>query len=156
MRTGGVMRGKKKDKYVMSLSELKGLDAERREAQATLKALDQERYGDGSAGGSIDRDKIRKEVRKYDDIIANHTPRNMRGVTKDKLANRAKELRDKIKEGMPTSNEMNDMRRNPGAPLKNLEWEKRNSKNLNEYKQTMRMLEPRDPSAASIERFRRQ
>jgi len=149
------MRGNKRDDYVMSLSELKGLDAERKEAQATLKALEQDKYGDGTPGGTIDRDRIRKEVKRYDDIIGRHTPSNIRGVKKDKLAKRASELREQIKEGMPTRSEMNDLRRYPGAPIKNLEWEKRNAQRLQEYKQTMRRLEPNDPSSASVERFRR-
>lgn len=144
-----------KPRYVASPSELAEMKRNASENRQILRQMEEERYGAGGRGDGADKEALRKEANRYEKMADDFSPRKLRGGDKDKLAKRAEELREKMSEGMPTYSEMNDMRKNPSAPYKNLAWEKRNAENTQEYKQIMRRLEPGDPGAASIERFRR-
>jgi hypothetical protein len=148
---GGAM---KKSKYVMSQSELASLTDEKKMSESAIREFETEGYGQGTRATQFDPNKVRAEIKRYDTIIKDHTPSPLRGGDKDRMAKRADELKRSISEGMPTYSEMNDIRKNPDAPRKNLMWEKRNAGAIHEYKQIMRRLEPHDGGAASIERFR--
>ena len=146
---------KKKSDYVMSHSELASVKDERRSAESALKEMEREDYGKGGKGEEIDRGRLRKEAKRYANLEEQHNASAPTGAAKDRLAKKAEELRDKIRDGMPSKAEMNNLRRHPEAPTKNLAWEKRNAGSLQEYKQVMRRLERDNPYAASVERFRR-
>jgi len=144
--------GRKVVRQVLTPSEIQTLKADRNEAAAMLKEA--EGYGDGGPGSQMDKARVQAEVRKLDKAIEDGSPRKMRGGDKDKINDRAKELASSIQEGMPTRDEMRNLRDNPGAPFKNLEWQKRNAQKIQEYKQIMRRLEPGDPMASNIENLR--
>lgn len=145
---------RKKDDYVMSPSELQGLREEMHDTENVLKTA--EEYGKGTqASEMLDKGALKRSIKAYDVMINKYTPPKLRGATKDKVAKRAKELAEVIKQGMPTYEEMNDLKRHPGAPWKNLNWEKAKAAAINEWKQCQRKLEPGDPTASSIERLRR-
>ena len=145
----------KKPKYVMSPSELRTLKEDAQMNRHMLKQAESEGYGAGSRGSVMDKAAIEKQARNLEKIAESHAPGKVTGQDRDKLSKRAEELREKLKDGMCSKDEMRDMRNHPDAPIKHLEWERRNGKNTGEYKQIMRRLEPQDPGAASVERFRK-
>jgi len=142
----------KKD-YIMSPSELQGLKQERNETKNILKNA--ESYGHGTrASEMLDKGELKRSISKYDMMIEKYTPSVLKGKSKDKVAARAKELGEFIREGMPTHNEMMDIQKNPGVPWKNLNWEKSKATAIQEWKQCQRKLEPGDPTASTVERLR--
>ena len=145
----------KKPKYVMSHSELKTVREDAQMQRAMLKQMEQEGYGSGSRGSVLDKSAVEKQARHYEKLADSHTPEKLKSLDKDKLAKRASELEGKMREGMCSHDEMRNLKGNPGAPMKHLDWERRNGSNAYEYKQIMRRLEPNDPGASSIEKFRR-
>ena len=144
-----------KPKYVMSHNELRTLREEASMNRQMLSHVEKEGYGAGSAGSVLNKNAIAKQAKHLESLALKHTPEKLSGADRDKLAKRAQELRTQLKQGICSHNEMNNMKKNPGAPLKHLEWERRNGQTTSEYKQVMRRLEPDDPGAASIERLRK-
>lgn len=144
-----------KRSYVMSQSELKNLKEEAHSARQIVKLVEQENYGAGGRGSQLDKNALIKQAQQMEKIVADHSPKPIRGGDKDKLAKRAAELKEKLSEGMCSREEMKDIHKYPEAPMKHLEWEKRNSAAAYEYKQIMRRLEPGDPGASMVERLRR-
>ena len=147
-----MVRGKKKE--LLSPGELKDLQTERKEVQSHIRELE-DGSGAGTRAAAIDRANLAKAEQRLGKVIADHSPRDVRGGDKDRLAARANELREKISEGMPTYDQMWKTSKHPGIVRQNLEWSRRNTANVKEYKQVMRQLEPGDASASSVERFRR-
>ena len=145
-----MVRGKKR--HVLSPSEVQALKNDQRDMDGMLAEADREQWGDK---GRLDTDALRRQSRKLGHEIEQGTPRKIKAATKDKMAARARELEEIFKQGMPTQDEMWDLKHHPGAPMKNLNWQKRNAKGIAEYKQLQRELEPGDPTASSIEHLRR-
>ncbi len=138
-------------KQALSVSELKNLEEEKRDLEQMIK--DVNGAGPGSSRGSqIDVDRIKKNITYLDEQITDHSPKKIRPYQKDKMADRASYLADKIKEGMPDWDQMRRPNLYPGIIRQNFEWNKRNANNIKEYKQIMRNI---DPNRASIERLRR-
>jgi len=141
-------------KEVLSPSELRSLKDELREMDTLDRTLS-EGVGRGTPGEGIDRGILQQQRNRYSRIIQDHSPKKIKTITKDKMAKRAHELEASIRSGMLTYDEMNDLNKNPGAPFKNLQWEKRNATAIKEWKQLQRNLEPGDPTASSVERLRK-
>lgn len=146
---------KKEPKYIMSVSELRELRGNKRDIDNTLRMLH-----DGTGRGTrakemIDEGRLKKQARMYEKKIAQHTPSKVSGVQKDKLAKEAKRLQKEIRQGMPTYDEMWNMKNNPGIPYKNLQWERRNANKIHRWKQIQRQLNPGDPTTSNVERLRR-
>jgi len=77
-------------------------------------------------------------LKRLETSLERDTPREYTGTDLDKAVRREKELREKIKNGMPTSEEM---RRNPpGALDKHMQWEARNKADIAEWKNIRRRL----------------
>jgi hypothetical protein len=77
-------------------------------------------------------------LKRLEQSLERDTPREYTGADLDKAVRREKELREKIKNGMPTSEEM---RRNPpGALDKHMQWEARNKADIAEWKNIRRRL----------------
>jgi len=147
---------KKAEDYVMSPSELGALKEEMNDASGVLQTLERDQYGEGTrASEMIDRNALRAQVRKYDALVTKYAPKAIRGATKDKLAKRSKELAQFIQDGMPSFEEMNNLKKHPGTPWKNLNWEKSKAQAIYEWKQCQRRLCPGDPTASSVEMLRR-
>ena len=150
-----MVRGKKAGTgQILSPSELKDLKTERNEIQSNLREID-EGAGAGTRAAAINRANLEKASQRLEKTIVDHSPRVIRGGDKDRLASKAEELREKISQGMPSYDQMWKPTKHPGIVRQNLDWQRRNAGNINEYKQVMRQLEPGDPSASSVERFRR-
>jgi len=77
-------------------------------------------------------------------ILEGSPPNDLKGETKDALANRQHELEASIKVGMPTHE---DMRRNPaGAVDRHRKWEKANKERILERQNILHLLNPDDDS----------
>lgn len=144
-----MVRGKKK--HVLSPSEVASLKREQKDITSMLAEADRENWGDK---GRLDRDALTRQSRRLGQAIEDGKPKRLKGATKDKMAKRAKELEKSFTEGMPSYDEMWDLKHHPGAPQKNLNWQKRNARAIQEWKQIKRSLEPEDPTASSIETLR--
>jgi len=95
-------------------------------------------------------------------------PRDLKDTERTKLYTRVKYLEGKIRDGMPTRDEMMGKRHsNPGNPnskyqearpgdvKKHMKWLSATQKYQDEWKKIMRILEPDDPEAANVERLRK-
>lgn len=78
------------------------------------------------------------------------------GPVKDALYTEKKRLAEKLREGMPTKEEM--WRGGPHIVHRHMQWEKSNKDTILRYKNVARQLEPdsSDPDLANIESFRPQ
>lgn len=97
---------------------------------------------------------LAKGIRAMEDDLEENSPPVLDAPTRDALAMRQRELREKIKEGMLTHEEM---RRNPpGAVDRHRAWEAQNTDRILEYKNVCRALDPDSDAKdlASIEVFR--
>lgn len=141
-------------KHILTAQEIQSLKAEKQELESTQKALTTEQFGKGTKAEMIDQGKLRADIQKLDAAIINATPGKMSGPQKDRLAAEAKELAERIQEGMPTRDEMRRPTNYPGVIQKNQEWEKRNKGNIEKWKQIQRTLEF-GGSASNVETLRR-
>jgi hypothetical protein len=138
----------------MTHGEKEDLAGLRQEAQSTLDHL--EKNPGTSRSDMIDKARLKKEIAYYDGQIAAGTPQAFRGMNKDKMVARAKELADKMQVNMPTREQMDHPARNPGAVRKHMIWTKNNDGNIREYKELQRRLEPDDPTATDVEKLRKE
>lgn len=145
---------KRKQEEILSVNERANLQAEKRDLENQLKEMDREKWGAGTSR-SVDRSKVRKDIRRIEMALIGGSPKRMTGKTKDNYVKKAKQLEEKIKEGMPTTDEMLRPHKHPGAIRKQFEWEKRNGKAIREWKNIRRRLEPSDPTVSNVERLRR-
>ena len=97
---------------------------------------------------------LAKGIRAMEEDLEENSPPQINGPTRDALLVRQRELREKIKDGMLTHEEM---RRNPpGAVDRHRKWEAQNTDRILEYKNVCRALEPDSDAKdlASVEVFR--
>ena len=114
---------------------------------------------------NVDPAQYLTELRSIDKILAQRTPPVARGVQKDRLWKRAKELESIIGRDMPTKDQVwgkrvkNDdgsYRREADdeAVQQHIAWEKKNKSNINEYISIMKILEPKQ-MCSWVEKLRR-
>jgi hypothetical protein len=144
-------RAKKKE--VLSENELRGLREEQRELEATLKTV--EDHGKGTPAESLDQPALHRQLSRIKEAIKDGEPGKISGVQKDKIAERARELEEGLKRGICSRDEMENLKRNPGAPLKNLRWQRDNASAVKEWRQAQRILNPGDPTSGNLDRLRR-
>ena len=146
----------KKGKVVQKAKRyLTKAEREDREQQVNrMKAqLRQPTWVNDALGGNSPQ-TLAKGIRSLEDDLEENSPPKLESTTRDALAMRQRELREKIKEGMLTHEEM---RRNPpGAVDRHRKWEKQNTDRILEYKNVCRALEPDSDAKdlASLEVFR--
>lgn len=147
-----MVRGKKQ-KQVLSVQEIENIKEERRDLENSLREA--EGYGAGTAGEQLDKAKIKAQIKRYDDAIAEGTPGRIAGKTKDSLVREARELEERFVEGLPTRYEMNHPGKCPGAVRKNLAWLERNEKTgyVDRYRTIQRIINPGEEK--SIETLRK-
>ena len=144
------MRGQAKAvKQVLSSTEVDNLVAEKKELEGVLRDADE-----AGAGKSVDRAQINRQIAHVDAQIKQSTPARVSGSSRDRMASESKELEAKIKQGMPTREEMMKPNHNPGAIDKHIRWERSNAGNIAQYKALQRQLNPGDPRAGSVENLR--
>jgi hypothetical protein len=147
-------RGKGKQKQTLGVGEIAGLKDEMKEIGATLKYLDENPQA--SRGQEVNKSGLIKRAEHLQRCIDEGTPKEVRGINKDKIAERAKVLESEMQENMPTRQEMDHPGTNPGAIAKHMKWLQRNDARVREYKEIQRSLNPDDPAGTSIERLRRE
>jgi hypothetical protein len=152
-----MVRGKTKTKKVersLSHGELQDVRGLKQDAEATLRHIEE---NPGTARSeTVNKAGLKKQIDYYDQVIHDGMPKTPRsGVQKDALAKEAKELAEKMKEGMPTRAEMDHPSKNPGAIRKHIQWAQRNDDNVRRYREIMRRLDPQDPTSSDVERLRR-
>jgi hypothetical protein len=87
-------------------------------------------------------------------LVTQSPPEDLPGAAKDKLYKEAKALEDKLRQGMPSREEM---RKNPpGTVGEWMRYEKANKKDILKWKNIQQMLEPTsdDPDLSNVERLR--
>jgi len=136
----------------LTIGERQDIVGQRQEAEATLKFVNE---NPAAVAPGVDKARLKKEIERYDNILHEGTAQKVSGLNKDKLIKEAQRLRDEIKQNMPTREEMDHPAKNPGAVSKHMMWNKRNQKNIEQYKQIQRQIEPDDPTATSVENLRR-
>lgn len=149
-----MVRGQGKQ-HILSVNEVEGLKSEKRELESTLAALEKDGYGVGTQASSISKEGIQKQIKFLDRAIDQGSPKKMTGYSKDKIADEARVLEEKIRENMPSRDEMDNPRRHPGVIQKQVMWEKRNALAIERWKQIQRQLNPQDPTCSSVEKLRR-
>lgn len=151
------MRGRKKrvkDDGSLTLSEIDELKDEKRDREENLRFIEE---NPGSERAQLlDKGKLRNERDYFDEVIHENSPSKVRGQRKDSLASEAEEIRKSFSSDMPTKHEMDFPADHPGVIWKHINWSKKNDKHIRRYKEIMRHLEPHDPTATDIERFRKE
>lgn len=115
-----------------------------------------------------DPEGVKKLIRKRQELLKVHTPKKLTGKSANKAYERAKELKEKIAEAMPTRGQYYQREPRPGdGHGKHRDFEEavkqqmafQTNPGLNaavlEYKSIMRQLDPSDPTIANIENLRR-
>ena len=139
------------NKKNLTVATRKHLEERIRESEGLLKSAKEGTYKKQS---QIDTDQISRNIKKDKATLEKNAPVKFSGgAEKDKEYRRAKELEEKIKQGMPTDSEMRMSP--PGTISKHLAWNRENKERIAEYKGIQRRLEPDNPNAANIERLRR-
>lgn len=139
-----------KKKHVLSVSEKDLLKQEVQEIRSGLREMDAEKFGEGTKH-QVDAAKMRAQADRLEQAVREGEAGSLCGSAKDKVYKQARELEEKIKQGMLSKEEM----RNAGNARAHLEWEQRNARAIEEWKQARRRLEPNDPNASNIEQLRR-
>ncbi len=135
-------------KKVLSIAEREGLIEEKKDLEAQLN------NSEYAAAQQIDSGAIKRQVAKLDQAIHEGSAPSVRGANKDRLYARAKELKEIIVKGMPTQYEMDNPGKAIGAVGKHRNWEARTQAAREEFRQIMRTLEPDDPTAVDVEKWR--
>lgn len=113
----------------------------------------------------IDKDEIRKKIKKNEKILEERKSPGTLEKDRDKLYRRAKELEEFIKDGMPTKDEHMGKRKTnsdgkkyqeaqEGDINKEMRWMTEKASAVREWKRIMRMLEPDNPSITNVESLR--
>ena len=142
-----------KGKYILSASERQGLEDDKRELETALKDAESGEYGKGTKA-SVDTDAIKREISRIDHALDDGKAPKLSDTKKDELVKEAQALKERFMQGMPTRFEMDHPSRCPGAVHKHLNWDKRTAADRNRYKEIMKILDPDDPTATDIEKFR--
>jgi len=146
-------RGRNTEKRSMTLGERTDIQGLKKETEANLRFL--EENPGVSRGDSVSKDRMKKEIKRYDQILHEGAPVAPRGSNKDALVKEARQLEEQMRVNMPTREQMDHPAKNPGAIHKHLKWSKENDPRVRRYKEIQRRLEPEDPTAMDVEKLRR-
>lgn len=144
------MRGK--PKKILSISERETLAGEKQDLGGQLKSARGKEWGDSSR---MDTGVMAQQMNVIDKALHDGVAPVVKGVKKDGMAQRSKDLLTSIREGMPTRYEMDNPHLCPGAVHKHLKWSAKNAANITEYRRIMKTLEPDDPTTYDLEKYRR-
>lgn len=101
-----------------------------------------------------DKAVVKGKLHRMQKALQEQSAPELTPLMKDKVVARGKELEEKIREGMPSSEEM---RKNPpGAVGKHMRWERKNKAAIMEWKNTQVAMNKGsdDPDLANVERLR--
>lgn len=123
-------------------------------------------------GGRIqEKDQAQKNLAQWQKLLDKNNPETMSPQTRSALWKRAKKLKDEFMIGMPSRDELHPVHavEKNGAILtvvdeermktsniidREIVWHKKMDDKIREFKNIMRHLNPDDPNAADIEKFR--
>lgn len=141
------------------------MEKERSNAERWLKT---HRNSEFSAVRGADETFARRTIRKCDEMLRLRKAPVVDEMQKDKMARRVKYLEQKIKEGMPTRDEMMGKRHShadnpnskyeeavPSIVSRHIAWSKANDLRVKEWKRLKRILEPDNPEATNVEMLRK-
>ncbi len=118
-----------------------------------------------------DKGQAQKEAEKWENTYEKNAPETLSPEAKNAMWKRAKALKDEFTIGMLTTDELHPVSKtekngvisvvvdaqkmnNANTVRRQFDWNKKNEKAVREYKNIMRHLNPENPSATDIERFR--
>jgi hypothetical protein len=135
----------------MSVSERVSVEGQLRDRESMLKNEDElENTKVGTSGLDAEVHKLRRMVERDKSFQLTDQHRIM-------LSKKRKQLIDLMVPDMPTYDEMwlpTGTRESNRAVRKNIAFEQKHAKNIQQYQYVMRLLEPNDPDAGSIEEIR--
>lgn len=151
--------------------EIAGSDA-RQIMQSNIKA-ETAKITNGWFNGRIDVNSARKSLKDYQRNFDRTAPESLTDETKNSMWKRAKQLKDEFIVGMLSTDELHPVKglmvdgsmkyvadyekiNASRAVERNTSWYRQNEKKLAEFKNIMRHLNPDNPMASDIERFRPQ
>ena len=139
----------------------------RRELQENI------RYETGNIRNSnTDSGDARKNIKKWQDAYSKACPENLDAATKNAMWKKAKELKDQFTIGMLSKDELHpvstyvnkhnvpvvvvdeDKMSNGNTVQRQKAWDDKQGSNVREYKNIMRHLNPDNPNASDVEKFR--
>jgi len=144
-----------KGRHILSPSEREGLEDEKRELEVALRDAESGEYGKGTSA-AVDTAALKRQIARIGQALDDGRAPKVYGKTRDELVKEAEVLKGRIIEGMPTKYEMDHPAMCPGAVRKHLNWDKRTQSDKIRYKEIMNILEPDDPTAADLEKFRKE
>lgn len=120
------------------------------DAKSELKALEAKITDKGIE----DKAEAMRQYRRVSKSVNEQTPQPPVDAEEEgKMVARERELREKILEGMPSQEEMR--KAPPGAVDKHIAWERRNKRNILEWKNIrLRLSHGEEAEAANLERYR--
>jgi len=101
-----------------------------------------------------DKGEVTRRIARLQNALVTQSPPELPGAAKDKLYKESKALEDKLRQGMPSREEM---RKNPpGTVGEWMRYEKANKKDILKWKNIQQMLDPTsdDPDLSNVERLR--
>jgi hypothetical protein len=144
-------KGKQKVVELLSPMEKEGLYGEKQDLQTQLRDLTE--FGQGTAAVQIDKSIIQKRIDRIDQAIAEREPPKISGSRKDELIKEVGEIKEKLRLGMPTREEMAHPAKNPGAVRKHMHWDAKNKTLIERFRTIQRLINPDEPE--SIENLRK-
>lgn len=136
---------------LLSKSEREGLENQKAELESQLKELDE--FGQGTPAAQMDKAEIKRQIARIEKALAARETPHVTGAKKDELIKEAHEIEEKLRDGMPTRDEMNHPARYPGAVRKHLNWLKRNAALIERYRHIQLLVNPDQPE--SVETLRK-
>jgi len=103
-----------------------------------------------------EKKQVREQRRLAEKSLEYQAPPELSPLERDKVARRVQELEGRLRQGLPTAEEMR--KKPPGAVTKHQAWERNHKQELFEYRRGLRMLNPdsNDSELGSVERLRPQ
>lgn len=145
-----MVRGKGLSAQALSPSEIENLREQRSELEGVLREKGE--FGSGTSAEQIDEVAIKRQINRLDMAIGSQPKLSSKQM--DAAAKRMGEIEEIVKDGMPTRYEMDKPHKNPGAVRKHLEWSKRNSSIIEEYRNLRNLLGEHGRSIESLRKDR--
>ena len=142
-----------KSKRILTPGEVEDIKGMKAEAEEQIRMMG---VGAGTHADSIDKARLQKQVNYYGRLLDEGKAPKVRGTNRDRLAEEAKEIRERVTGAMLTRDQMDRPSKNPGAIQKQVRFMKTYKKDIQRYKEIQRTLEPDDPTAVDLERFRKE
>lgn len=124
---------------------------------ALAEQLEVIKRGDVGPAENLDQGAIKRQLEQKDRVLERDGKLVAKGVQKDRLSSRAKDIEEKIKSEMCTRNELwmkSGTMDSERAIQKQIAFEKKNGDLVREWQEIQSRLEPEDPMNCHVERIR--